>query len=304
MKMRTITHLGIWCSGAVAIRLVSAVMVFAVTLSLLAMPALGVAPEAELDEQILKGADLQYRGRLDEARQVFEQIIARVPENEFSLNQLALIHAKQERYGAAFGYFSKVAVLSPDNTFARIWLGVLALQQGRSDEARSYFTQVLQIDPANANACYFLGVMSAVDRDGAAAVGWFHKAQELGSDDPETHYRLAQAFLSMDMPMNARLEFERTLAINARHTKALHDLGWVLFNQGYGEHAVALWNRVLTVNPDDAQARASLAKVTNDAAYEALRKGENEQAVLLWKKTLQYENGNKAARYYLQKLGR
>ncbi|UZP68574.1 tetratricopeptide repeat protein [Desulfovibrio mangrovi] len=257
-----------------------------------------------LDERILQGADLHYKGRLDEARQLFAQVVREDPVNLFALNQLGLISAKQERFEDAVGFFSKVVAISADNTFARLWLGVMRLQDGRKQEARGLFEQVLRIDGSNADACYFLGVMAAVDHDGAGAVAWFRKAQELGSDDPETHYRLAGAFLSMDMPMNARLEFERTLAINPRHTKAMHGLGWNLFNQGYPDHAVRLWERVLQINARDAEARSSLAKVMNDRAYAAYRNGDARLARSLWEQTLRYETDNKAARYYLQKLGR
>jgi len=285
---------------------------FLLALLVLAIPAWGTvqpvrtvtSAQEQLESRILQGADLHYRGQLDAARVIFEEVVVGQPNNEFCLNQLALINAKQERFEVAAALFGRVAAQSPDNTFARIWLGVLHLQRGETAEAQARFAEVLRVDPGNAGACYFLGVMAAVEHDGVSAVRWFRKAQELGSDDPETHYRLAQAFLSMDMPLNARLEFERTLAINPRHTKALHDLGWVLYNQGFGEEAKALWQRVLSLNPDDAQARTSLAKVHNDAAFAAYEQGNREKAAALWKMTLQYEHDNKAARYYLQKLDR
>ncbi len=257
-----------------------------------------------LDERMLQAADLHYKGQLQAARTLFGQVVRDDPDNAFALNQLGLISAKLERFEDAARFFSDVAAKHADNTFARLWLGVLHLQNGRKDEARGFFRQVLKIDGRNADACYFLGVMAAVDHDGARAVEWLRKAQAFGSDDPETHYRLAGAFLSMDMPMNARLEFERTLALNPRHTKAMHGLGWVLFNQGYEDHAVRLWEKVLKINGADAEARSSLAKVMNDRAYAAYEKGNSRLAAELWERTLRYETDNKAARYYLRKLGR
>ncbi|MFV0350580.1 MAG: tetratricopeptide repeat protein [Halodesulfovibrio sp.] len=257
-----------------------------------------------LDERMLRAADLHYKGQLQAARTLFGQVVRDDPDNAFALNQLGLISAKLERFEDAERFFAGVAAKHADNTFARLWLGVLNLQSGRKDEARRYFGQVLKIDGRNADACYFLGVMAAVDHDGARAVEWLRKAQAFGSDDPETHYRLAGAFLSMDMPMNARLEFERTLALNPRHTKAMHGLGWVLFNQGYEDHAVRLWEKVLKINGADAEARSSLAKVMNDRAYAAYEKGNSRLAAELWERTLRYETDNKAARYYLRKLGR
>ena len=256
----------------------------------------------DINDYLFQGADYHYQGKLDEAGQVFKQALQIETNNEFALNQLGLIYAKQEKFKEAVKLFRRVVQVSPENTFARVWLGILSLQENRVNTAAKQFNETLGIDPNNANAYYFLGVIYAVEHNPVKAVEYLRKAQSVGSDDPETHYRLARAFLGLDMVYNAQLEFERTLALSPKHTKAMNLLGWVLYNRGEKKLAFKKWEQVLKINPKDAEARLSLSKAYNDEAYAAYKAGRAAEARGLWKKTLAHEPNNKAAKYYLRKL--
>ncbi|MDY7001789.1 MAG: tetratricopeptide repeat protein [Thermodesulfobacteriota bacterium] len=255
-----------------------------------------------VDDLIFQGSDYQYRGELEKAAQAFTQALRLEPDNEFALNKLAVNYVKQEKFDQAGPLFEKVVRLSPDNTFARLWIGLLHLKENNTQKAFEEFERILSMDPENANAYYFTGVIYAVEHNPQKAVEFLRKAQKTSSDDPETHFRLANAFLGMDMAVNAELEFKRTLGLYPKHTKALNGLGWLFFNQGQKSLALDSWVQVLKINPKDPEARSNLAKVYNDDAFAAYRKGDAAEAERLWKKTLSYEPKNKAALHYLRKL--
>ncbi|WP_462324370.1 tetratricopeptide repeat protein [Desulfoplanes sp.] len=257
----------------------------------------------DLDGLVFTGSQLAFEGKIDEAAKIFSRVVARDPNNEFARNQLGLMYAKQEKFDAAAREFAGVVKQAPDNLFARTWVGVLLLHSGKVDAARKEFKAILTIDPSNANGYYFLGVMYAVDHDLARAVTYLRKAQSVGSDDPETHYRLAAAFAGMGMRANARLEYERALRISPRFIKAINGLGWLFYNGGKSDEAISMWKKVLGINGKDPEARYNLAKVYNDRAYAAYSAGKKDKARTWWKKTLVYEPSNKAAKYYLRKLG-
>jgi Flp pilus assembly protein TadD len=256
----------------------------------------------DVDDLVFEGSALAFDGQIDEAARVFARVVALEPTNEYARNQLGLMYAKQEKFKEAQREFAAVVQHAPDNVFARTWLGLLLLYQGEKDKARKEFTTILSLDPSNANGYYFLGVMHAVDHDMARAITYLRKAQAVGSDDPETHYRLAQAFAGMGMEANARLEYERALDLNPRFLKALNGLGWLWYNRNETEKAISLWEKVLSISSNDPDARYNLAKVYNDQAYAAFAGGDTVHARKWWKKTLEYEPSNKAAKYYLRKL--
>ncbi len=257
---------------------------------------------ADVADLIFEGADHHYNGNLEKAATVFSEVMKQDPHNEFALNQMGLVQAKLERYADALKTFRRVRELYADNTFARVWVGVLLLQANQRDQAYREFQQTLEIDPRNANAWYFLGVIYAVEHNLAQAVTHLRQAQAVGSNDPETYCRLAGAFAGLDMPYNARLAYQRALELNSRHTRSLNALGWLLINQGEKQAALEAWEKVLQINPRDPEAGFNLAKIYNDDALEAFQSGRKQEARKLWEKTLVYEPGNRAAKYYLQRV--
>lgn len=264
-----------------------------------ASPAFG---QTDLADLLFQGSDFHYSGDLKQAAAMFQKVLQQDPTNEFALNQMGLVQAKQENFAQALKAFEQVRQHYPDNTFARVWIGVLLLRENQRDRAYREFQQTLQIDPRNANAWYFLGVIYAVEHNLAQAVTHLRQAQEVGSNDPETYYRLALAFTGLDMPHNAQLAYEKALELNPRHTRSLNALGWLLFNQGSKASALQTWQKVLGINPQDPEAGFNLAKVYNDDALAAFRAGQKAEARKLWEKTLAHEPGNRAAKYYLQKV--
>ncbi|WP_457572145.1 tetratricopeptide repeat protein [Desulfovulcanus sp.] len=258
---------------------------------------------ADVNDLLFKGADYHYRGKLTEAEQAFRQVLKFEPENEFALNQLGLIYAKQEKFDLAYNQFAKVVRISPDNTFARIWLGVLLLKDNKVDQAFKEFQKTLAVDSNNANAYYFIGVIYAVEHNLKQSIKYLRKAQSVGSDDPETHFRLANAFAGLDMVYNAQLEYERALELNPKFTNALNALGWLYYNQGETEKAITAWKKALRLNNSDPEARHNLAKVYNDLALSSFKAGDKSRAKKLWLETLRFEPKNKSAKYYLRKIG-
>jgi tetratricopeptide (TPR) repeat protein len=130
---------------------------------------------------------------------------------------------------------------------------------------------------------------------------YLKKARDADSDEPDTHYRLAQAFHNLDMTQNALLEYQRTLALKPSHTKAINGTGWIYYNRGDRDAAIAEWKKTLKVNPKDRDAVFNLAKAYNDSAWEAMERGRRREAVSYWKKTVGVDPKNKAALSYLKK---
>jgi tetratricopeptide (TPR) repeat protein len=277
--------------------------------ALLLALVLGLWPVADgrgsdLSELVFSGADAHYRGDLQTAAADFEAALRLSPDNAFARNQLGLVYAKQQQWTRAMAQFRQVAQMDRDNTFARLWIGILHLQSGNLAEARAAFETVLAIDPDNADACYFLGTLHYIDRDPAEAIRFLKRARDADSQEPETHYRLARAFDNVDMIDNARLEYLRTLALKPTHTGALNDLGWLQYNRGLTQEAIALWKETLRINPKDRDAVLNLARVYNEQAFAAIRAGDAGAAMALWQKTLAVHPTDKAAAYYLSKYSK
>ena len=265
------------------------------------LPAASCA--VDVDELIFQGADAHYKGNLDAAVSNFEAAVRLDPRNEFAHNQLGVLYAKKRGFKRAFKEFSIVTGLDERNTFAQLWLGILHLQNGDMNPAYERFQKVTQIDPNNADAYYFLGAIQIFRRNPIMAIEFLKKARDTDSEEADTHFRLAKAFHNMDMIANALLEYQRTLEIKPAYTKAINEIGWIYYNRGDVETAVAQWKKTLKLNSRDRDAAHNLAKAYNDLAWESFVSGKTPAAIANWKKAFEIDPGNKAAKYFLEKYG-
>ncbi len=273
------------------------------TTSTAAAPGLGV------EDLLMAGAAAREASRLEDAAMHFEAALALDRQNLFALGNLGLVRMRQGDSEAAARRFDEVLAIAPGDVFALVWRGVLHLREGDESRAEARFLAALDQDPNHADAHYFLGVMRAAAGDSAGAVSRFRKAQRAGAGqgDPETHYRLAMAFLGEGMTANARLELARCLALAPQRAPAWDALGWLLWRQGDSAGAVRTWREGLThlqTEPAGRSLRVSLATALCRLALEAQQTGRHAEAAATWREALRYDPDNRAARFRLAQLRR
>ncbi|MBI4776650.1 MAG: tetratricopeptide repeat protein [Deltaproteobacteria bacterium] len=264
--------------------------------------ALGLSSFArDLNDLLFEGVDFDYRGEVEKATASFEQALAVDPKNEYALTKLGILYFKQKMIEKSMDAFTKAVDVDPRNVEAQIWVGILHMKNDELEKAHQAFEGVIRIDPNNAAAYYYLGTLYNFRRNRVKAIELLKKSSDADSMEPDTHFRLAQAFDLAGMVHNALLEYERALDLNPRHTKALNAMGWIHYNQGEVAKAIELWKRSLSENAADRDAALNLAKAYNSLAKQELDAGRKDAARTYWQKTLEVDEGNKAAKYYLKR---
>ncbi len=273
-----------------------------VFICIILVPAMSAsAPVRDTLDLLVQGAEHQDAGRPVEAEHCFRQALEADPENVYAMSQLGLALLKQERRQAARLWLQRAAFAAPGNGFALVWLGVLALQEGKVEEAEQIFQEVLEHEPAHPDANYFLAVLRMNQGRTAEALALLRMAGANASEDASLHYRLARAYVKLEMPEAAVESFERVLEIAPRHGQALLGLGWVRYNLGNLQAAQRMWQRALSVEDAAIQARVSLAAAANEQAMTACARGERSTAMEHWQTALRFDPTNRAARHHLQR---
>ena len=136
------------------------------------------------------GAELQSRGKLDEAI---------------------------EQYNAALR-------IRPQDATVNNALGAAFLTEGHPDQAISYLRTAEQLRPEYFDAHYNLGNALASAGDFRAAEDQFATAVRLKPDDADAHANLGSAYAELGQLTEAKAEFERALEINPSHTLARENL--------------------------------------------------------------------------------
>jgi predicted TPR repeat methyltransferase len=177
-----------------------------------------------LDQAMAIAMQLHRTGHLDDAAELYRQILEQKPE-----------------YGPALHYS-----------------GVLAHQQGRSDEAVAKLERSLELDPDQADCYSNLGVVLREQGKVEAAIEACRHALALDPGHVNAHSNLGALLRATDDLAGAEIEYRTAIALNPDHVDAYTNLGNLLNAQKRTREAVECFCKAITLNPAHAESRRLL----------------------------------------------
>ena len=109
----------------------------------------------------------------------------------------------------------RFAQLHPENPDANYYYAAALWKRGKASQdtelaghVESLLKTALRLDPKYAAASLQLGILYSEQREFKKALGEYEQSIRADPQDPETHYRLAQAYRQMGQPEQARIETE------------------------------------------------------------------------------------------------
>jgi Tfp pilus assembly protein PilF len=149
---------------------------------------------------------------------------------------------------------------NPEEIGCYSYLSSILHHQGRHDEAIYYLERALQLKPQSHEVRYTLGQMY-LKKDVQKAI--FHLAQVKAQYEHQTAFvtGLATAYLKAERPEDARSLIQESLARGLESSTLRGLLGASFFLLEDDTRAKAEWERALELNPDEALAKAGLAKL-------------------------------------------
>lgn len=166
------------------------------------------------------------RGKFQEAERQYEEILAKSPNNIYSLSNLGVVFFRNGKLKAAEQTLKKAIELAPKDEFTHTTLGIVYYRQSKFDDALSELTKSLAINPKSATAHNYLGIT-------ASQKGWQEAAEkemlEAVANNPEyadAHFNLAVVYSTSQPPAKelARRHYEKALALGAQPDPTLDKL--------------------------------------------------------------------------------
>ena len=124
---------------------------------------LGRDPVADADTLNALAIALARAGRSDEARRVFERLLAAMPGSSVPLENLGVLALEQGDVRGAKAYFDRAIAIAPGSSRAYAGAGATALRSGDRKAAYEAWTRAVQLDLTNYDALYSLGINLAHD---------------------------------------------------------------------------------------------------------------------------------------------
>ena len=259
----------------------------------------------------LRGDALLATGKLDEAKQAFEQALALNANAGDALLGLARYAVAKQDKDAAARYIDEAVAKDPKNADVFMARGSLLRTQGKSDEALAAFDQALALNPHHRTAHIEKAYVNITRGKFANAKAEIDAAEKNAPGNLLVTYTRALYEFSQGKYSAAQDALQRVLKVAPDHMPSVLLAGASELNLGALQQADQHLRKYLEFNPDDVYARKLLAQAQlksaqpNDAAATlapALKNAADDPQVLALagETYMQVRDFNKAS-VYLEK---
>ena len=165
-------------------------------------------------------------GKFKEAEKQYQEILAKSPNNIYSLSNLGVVLFRNGKLKAAELTLKKAIALAPTDEFTHTTLGIVYYQQSKFDDALSELTKSLAINPKSATAHNYLGITASQKGWQEAAAKEMLEAVEENPDYADAHFNLAVVYSTSQPPAKelARRHYNKALALGAAPDSTLDKL--------------------------------------------------------------------------------
>lgn len=193
--------------------------------------------------------DHHQAGRLDQAADLYQQILAAQPDHADALHLLGVLAGQMGRNDMAVELVARAIALSPANADYHCNLALYTQNLGRLDEAVARYRRALEISPGHAQAHFSLANLLKSQARHLDAIASYQRALELRPDYLEARINLGNAYKEIGHYDDAVACYQRALEIQPGLAEAHNNLGNAWGDMGELDAAVASYRRALELNP-------------------------------------------------------
>ncbi len=173
----------------------------------------------------------------------------------------AISHYGEGRLPQAKEICQKILADDPDHPKALSMLGVIACAFGDAERAVELVSRAIQVKPDYAEAHNNLGnLLRDLGRFAEAEVSYL-RALEIKPEYAEAHNNLGTTLFALGRFGAAAASYRQALAISPELAEAHNNLGGALQEQGLVDEAVASFQKAIAIQPGDQETRANLNRL-------------------------------------------
>ena len=210
------------------------------------------------DQRIQQQLDRLQPASFTAARSLYEQAIARRPDDPVLRENFAALLQDFEQPGAAAVHWRRMTELLPHSAQACYGLANSLDTQGKSAEAVRWFAEALRRSPDSVEAHNGLGLALANLGRTRDAVREFEHALRLKPDFVEARVNLGQTLAAQGRLGEALDHYREALRANSNNAAVHINLGKLLSSQGRPADAAAHYREAIRIKPDNAIAHFNL----------------------------------------------
>jgi predicted O-linked N-acetylglucosamine transferase (SPINDLY family) len=214
--------------------------------------------QLSIDEAMRIAFEHHQSGRLQEAEQLYRQVLLQMPDHVMALHLLGVIAQQAGRNEIAVDLIRRAVALKPELAPAHYHLGIALAGTGRFDEAIAAYRRSIGLRADHAESHCNLGTALWEKGQLHEAIAEYRKAIAIQPSLADAHYNLGQALRETGQNDEAIAAYRQVIGLNPSHTQAISNLGSVLSDQGQVDAAIACFRQATALDPDNATIHSNL----------------------------------------------
>ncbi len=202
------------------------------------------------------GVKQHQAGQLADAEQIYNRILAMLPDHFDCLHLLGLIFLQRGNHAAALEQINTALTRDPDNVFALNNRGIALKELRRLDEALASYDRALTLRPDYAEALSNRGNTLQLLKRFAEALESYDRALALRPDYVEALLNRGNTLKELQHYDEALANYARVLAMDPNSAQAHGNCGAVLHELKRFDEALASCDRALALRSDLAELHA------------------------------------------------
>ena len=198
---------------------------------------------------------LHQAGRLAEAEQAYNQILATQPDHFDSLHLLGIVFHQRGDHAQALRHIDRALKINPNNIPALNNRGIALRELKRFEEALASYDRALELWPGYADALLGRGSALKELKRFEEALASYDRALTLRPGLAEAHANRGNVLHALKRFEEALASYDRALALRPDLAEAHANRGSALHALERFEEALASHDRALALRPDNAEAR-------------------------------------------------
>lgn len=212
-------------------------------------------------------ANIYYqRGMLVEAENEARQALYWRDKKKISLvyatqgpyTTLGSIYAGRGDFDKSIEYFRDAININPEHGPSYANLALVYVLKGSIEEAQRNFQQALRLDPANLFTLKHFSRFLEVRGRYPEAIDICERILELRPDDVDARIVLAEISYRLGRLTESEIIYKEALSLNPNSIEGWRGLGLLYITMKKNNQAIAAWQQVLKLLPDDQETRRAL----------------------------------------------
>ena len=213
-------------------------------------------------KQELKKAVLYHRsGKLEQAENIYTQILAKHPEHADALHLMGLLAYEKGKNNEGINLIKKAIETDHSQPFFFNNLGNIYKAVGRFDDARSCYSSALTLTPEYADACYNMANILRELKNPDEAISYYKKTVKIIPEHIEAYNNMAVLLCEQGKAESALLIYKKILEIKPYFYNALNNMGHIYKDQKNFDDAMSCYKKSIKADPGRPEAYASMGSM-------------------------------------------